>query len=209
MTNTDETIETELAERSGDSERLAEINDGRPLVPIIAAIAALILVPLLWVLATSDTDGGVSSAASPLIGFERPAVAGLDQDGEQFDLSSFDGDWVVVNFFATWCAPCVAEHPELVEFEQRHAAAGDAHIVSVVFEDTGSNVSEFFAEHGGGWPVIVDRETTGSIALNYAVAQIPESFVVAPNGVVVTRYIGGFLADQVDGLIEQYDTGNE
>ena len=76
--------------------------------------------------------------------------------------------------------PCIAEHPELVAFSRSHAAAGDAAVVSVVFDDTAANVEAFFEENGGDWPVIADD--SGRVAVAYGVTGVPESYMVAPSG---------------------------
>ena len=67
--------------------------------------------------------------------------------------SAHRGEWVVVNFFATWCTPCRVEHPELVKFAEEHE--GDpVEVVSVAFSDQPEAIREFFAEQGGNWPVV-------------------------------------------------------
>ena len=106
---------------------------------------------------------------------------------------------MIVNFFSTTCVPCVREHPELVEFSARHAAADDARIVSVVFADTASNVREFFAAHGGDWPVLTEGSVAAAIA--YGVTGVPESYLVAPSGVVVWKQVGGVTADGIDDVV--------
>jgi cytochrome c biogenesis protein CcmG/thiol:disulfide interchange protein DsbE len=169
-----------------------------------AAIAvAVVIAALIAVLATRDpaTD---RTNDSPLIGHIAPAVVGdtiatTDDAPPHFDLDLQRGQWVVVNFFATWCVPCIREHPELIEFEERHAEAGDASVVSVVFDDEASDVVDFFREHGGDWPV-VDGE---AVILDWAVAAVPESFIVDPDGRVAARVTGGVSADGLDALIER------
>ena len=91
------------------------------------------------------------------------------------------------------------EHPELVEFDERHSAAGDARIVSVVFDDTVENVREFFAVHGGDWPVLATGAREAAVA--YGVTGVPESYLVAPSGVVVWKQLGGVTADGIDDVI--------
>jgi cytochrome c biogenesis protein CcmG/thiol:disulfide interchange protein DsbE len=93
---------------------------------------------------------------------------------------------VVVNFFASWCVPCVREHPELVAFAAAHE--GDVQVVSVVFDDDPGAVEAFFAREGGDWPVVVGD--TGRIALDFGVTGVPESYLVAPTGVVVAAFYG-------------------
>jgi cytochrome c biogenesis protein CcmG/thiol:disulfide interchange protein DsbE len=109
----------------------------------------------------------------------------------------------VVNFFATWCVPCITEHPELVDFADRHAQVGDASVVSVVFDDEAENVTDFFGENGGDWPVV----DGGDVILNWAVAQVPESFVVNPDGVVAAKVVGGVTADGLDDLLATLQGG--
>ena len=164
-------------------------------LPVAAAAALLVLV-----LATRDS-AVVRNASSPVVGGLAPPVVGTTAEGEPFDLDDWRGRWVIVNFFQTTCVPCIMEHPELVEFEARHAAAGDARIVSVTFDDTADNVREFFAANGGDWPVLAEGARAAAVA--YGVTGVPESYLVAPSGVVVWKQLGGVTADGIDDVIAQ------
>ena len=163
----------------------------------VAAVAALLVV----VLATRDS-AFERQASSGILGGLAPPLVGQTVTGEPFDLDDWRGRWVVVNFFQSTCVPCIMEHPELVEFDERHSAAGDARIVSVVFDDTVENVREFFEAHGGDWPVLATG--TGAAAVAYGVTGVPESYLVAPSGVVVWKQLGGVTADGIDEVIAQF-----
>jgi cytochrome c biogenesis protein CcmG/thiol:disulfide interchange protein DsbE len=163
---------------------------------VAAVVITALLVPFIWVLATRDpaTD---RSTESPLVGRAAPPIVTTTLDGEAFDLDALRGQWVVVNFFATWCTPCRVEHPELVAFSGAHEEAGDAAVVSVVFDDEPDDVAAFFAEEGGSWPVV----DGGGVILDWAVAQVPESFIVAPTGLVAAKVTGGVTQAGLDALI--------
>ena len=167
------------------------------LARIAAVLVGLLLFGFIAILATSSTDGPTRS--SPLISQPAPELTGLAVDGSTFDLTAERGRWVVVNFFATSCIPCIREHPELVAFDEAHKAVGDAAVVSVAFSDSSKNVSEFFVENGGDWAVLA--EDTGRHAVSYGVAAVPETYLVAPNGVVTSKFIGGVTQDLLDAEI--------
>lgn len=172
----------------------------RPGLAVFAVIpVALVLILLILVLGTREpaTD---RVAKSPRVGKPAPAVAGPTLDGASFDLGDRQGRWVVVNFFATWCVPCVREHPELKAFANEHAETGDAEVVSVVFQDEAGRVEEFFAEQGGEWPVVFDEGT--QIGIDYGVSGVPESYLIDPNGIVRVKLIGGVTRE---GLNAQLD----
>ncbi len=137
---------------------------------------------------------------SHLLGEVAPVIAGRTTDGEWFDIDDQRGIWVIVNFFSTTCVPCVVEHPELVAFSEANAA-GDAVVVSIAFDDSAANVVDFFARNGGDWPVLVTD--TAGVAVRYGVTGVPESYLVAPNGAVVAKIIGGVTANGLQELITQ------
>ena len=177
----------------------------RGLVLGAAVVVAVVLVALVVVLATRDPAQDRVDE-SPLVGHVAPPLVGEvvapeATAGSQFDLDRLRGQWVVVNFFATWCVPCVTEHPELIEFSERHAATGDASVASVVFDadENVDDIADFFADNGGDWPV-VDGE---DVILDWAVAAVPESFLVSPDGVVAAKITGGVTADGLDDLIAE------
>lgn len=163
----------------------------------VALAVGVALIAFVVVLATrpSADARGVSSA---LIGKPVPPVSGTTLSGETFDIDQYRGRWVVVNFFASWCVPCQVEHPELVEFTDRHRADGRVQVVSVAFQDDPAVIRRFFAERGGDWPVVVGD--TGPTALAFGVTGVPESYVVSPDGIVVAKFLG-VTADQLDAVM--------
>ena len=163
-------------------------------LPIAVALGLLIVL-----LATGD-PASQRAQNSTALGEIVPLIEGEDLDGLWFDIDDHRGQWVVVNFFSTTCVPCIVEHPELVAFAERRAVTGDAIVVSVAFDDSTANVRDFFLENGGNWPVITGE--TGSIAVDFGVTAVPESYLVAPTGIVVDKLIGGVTAAQLDGRIE-------
>lgn len=190
------------AERSGEDAPVAVVKDRNPIAPFIAVGVAIVLGLFVWLLAASP-KGDEAAVQSPLLGKLAPAIVGDGFRGEQFNIDDEKGKWVLVNFFSTTCVPCQIEHPEMVELERRHAGANDFSIVSVTFEDRAEAVQRFFEANGGGWPVLLTD--TGRIAISYGVTAVPESYLVAPNGLVVRKVIGGITADSVDDFIAKVD----
>jgi cytochrome c biogenesis protein CcmG/thiol:disulfide interchange protein DsbE len=172
---------------------------------VVSAVVAVLIVAFVAVLATRQ-PATQRRSDSPLLGKVAPALAGETLDGGSFDIDDHRGRWVVVNFFATWCAPCREEHPELVAFDEAHRAAGDAVVVSVVYDDRSDDVRDFFAERGGEWPVIVDG---GLAAVGYGVVGVPETYLVAPSGFVVQKYTGGVTQDAIQSDIDALTAASE
>jgi cytochrome c biogenesis protein CcmG/thiol:disulfide interchange protein DsbE len=169
----------------------------------VAVPVLVVMIGFIVVLATSDSGDDVAS--SPLLGRQAPALAGDTIDGETYDLADHRGEWVLVNYFAPWCVPCIREHPELVNFEERHRAAGDASVVSVVYDSDLDAVREFFDDNGGEWPVVTDPE--GRVALDWGVEGVPESYLVAPDGTVVYFEKQGVTATGLDRALAQVQGG--
>jgi cytochrome c biogenesis protein CcmG/thiol:disulfide interchange protein DsbE len=169
----------------------------------IAVALAVVLALLIGVLATRDS-AATRLVKSPLVGKSVPATTGRTVDGTKtYNIDDHRGEWVLVNFFATWCVPCQQEHDDLVRFAKFHANTGDASVVSVVFSDQAADVKRFFAQRGGSWPVV--RDDDGGIATAYGVAKVPESYLVAPNGLVAAKVTGGVNFDFLQQQLAKFE----
>jgi len=169
---------------------------------LIVAIVAVVVVGLVAVLGTSQPAAD-RRTNSPLVGKPVPALAGSTINGGHYDIDDQRGRWVVVNFFATWCVPCVQEHPELVAFDKEHKVTGDASVVSVVFSDDPAKARAFFKARGGDWPVMVDDK--GGAALDFGVPKVPESYLITPNGYVAAKITGGVTQQDLDAAIARIE----
>ncbi|MCU1356841.1 MAG: ccmG [Acidimicrobiales bacterium] len=170
-----------------------------------AAIAVGIVLLLLVALLITRKNSDDRATESPVVGKQAPALAGKAVIGQPFDIGTNDR-WLVVNFFATWCAPCVNEHPELRAFSAEHAKDGKARVVSVVYKQATAEVRKFFEQRGGDWNVV--DSANGRTSLDWGVAQIPETFLVAPSGIVVERFTGEITRRQLDDAIDSYETSS-
>ncbi|MFM7068082.1 MAG: TlpA family protein disulfide reductase [Actinomycetes bacterium] len=165
--------------------------------PIIAGIVgvAMLALVLLFVTAPSGREADTSQS---VVGKLAPVLRGTTTTGATVDLDAYRGQWVLVNFFATWCPPCVAEHPELVKVSQLPGAP--VQVVSVAFDDAAPAVTKFFVKNGGDWPVLVDA--TERTSLDYAVVKLPESYLIRPDGTVDQKIVGGISAAEIRQIVD-------
>jgi cytochrome c biogenesis protein CcmG, thiol:disulfide interchange protein DsbE len=176
---------------------------GGPRAALVSSVVLAVLVALIVAVLANSDPSTERATQSPLLGRLAPVTEGTTLDGEQVSIDDYRGRWVVVNFFASWCIPCIVEHPELAAFDAAHRAAGDAVLIGVTFENKSEEARAFFAQRGGDWPVIDDPDN--SIGVAYGMAKVPETFVIHPNGTVVQRFVGGVTRADLDELIAAYE----
>jgi cytochrome c biogenesis protein CcmG/thiol:disulfide interchange protein DsbE len=158
---------------------------------IVAAVLPLVLLAILGAGLVARNEG-----RSPTrIGAQAPTFSLVDLDGNPVDLADYRGRPVIVNFWASWCAPCVEEIPELQAALAEHADTGLA-IIGIVYNDRSDAASEFMARMGGGWPSVMDPG--GEVARDYAIYGPPESFFVDRDGVIRGRQIGQLSAADLE-----------
>lgn len=157
------------------------------------ALPLLLVVLLLGLLFLALQSGDPSKLPSALIGktvpdFDLPAIPRLLGDyGPVPGLSSEalkKGQVILVNFWASWCPPCVAEHAELMELSK-----GKVPLYGVNYKDTPEAARRFLARHGNPFRAI-GADERGLTGIDFGITGVPETFVIDGNGRVAYRYAG-------------------
>jgi len=149
---------------------------GRPLIRWLAG--ALLLL------------AGASAAAQPLKPWTGgpPAPLSLrDLDGKVHDLATYRGKVVLVNFWATWCEPCVTEMPSLQRVRERFAPRFE--VLGVNYQESPARIQAFIDKSGITFPIV--RDTDGAVAKAWGVRIFPASYLVDRAGHVKHVLIGG------------------
>lgn len=124
-----------------------------------------------------------------------------DLDGNTHSLSDYRGKWVLVNFWATWCPPCLSEIPELTSLHNAHK--GKDLIVLGIAMDSGTRfkVADFAEAHNINYPIVMgNREIAAQIGL---VDALPVSFLYSPTGKLVNRHAGEVTRKSVEAYIKE------
>jgi cytochrome c biogenesis protein CcmG/thiol:disulfide interchange protein DsbE len=158
----------------------------------------VVLVPLGWLLFTG-LGRDPREIPSPLIGQPLPSFSATTLEGETFASERLAGRPAIVNVWASWCPPCVDEHPVLVETATRYA--DDLTVVGIVYQDSAEGARSFLARYGeGAWANLLDA--TGRIAIDLGVTGPPETFFVDADGVVRARHVGPLTQAEMDAQLD-------
>ena len=139
-----------------------------------------------------------------MVGKAAPAIEGKDVDGQAIRLADFKGKVVVIDFWATWCPPCIARMPVLSELRQKYQGKG-FEILGVNLDSAREDlegdakkalpiVRRFILGNRIGWPNVLDE---ASIAKAYDVSDIPASFLVDREGIVRAVDLSGPSLDKL------------
>lgn len=137
--------------------------------------------------------------SSPAVAVDMPLD---DVYGNKANLSSFEGKWVVVNYWATWCPPCIVEMPELQSFHDAHEKK-DALVIGINTEHIGKQqLLSFLDDYFITYPVFVSKPIKKSeLGL---IPGLPTTFLVSPDGKVVARQVGPVTQDMIEQFIDNY-----
>lgn len=131
----------------------------------------------------------LASAAVPALASEAmPELKVTTLDGKPFDLAAQRGKWVIVNYWATWCVPCIKEMPDISNFV---ASRKDVAAIGLAFEDTDkAEVNGFLEKHKVVYPIAQVDPTEPPKDFG-APKGLPTTFLIAPDGHVAKRFVGG------------------
>lgn len=130
----------------------------------------------------------------------HPTLVVETLDHGRFDLSEQRGSWVVVNFWATWCKPCLKEIPDLSEFD---AARDDVRVIGLAYEEIEvAAMREFLAKYPAGYPIAL-LDVYSPPADFDTPRGLPMTYLIAPDGRVADKFLGPITSQDLTRSIKQ------
>lgn len=173
-------------------------------VTLLVAFFAL-LVWGMFVRPGAGRPGGVAvfsktgEAKTPLQGRPAPDFSMTLFSGQELTLTSLKGQWVLLDFWASWCVPCRAEARDLEAVSREYR--GRFTFVGVNVWDKDGSARDFLQQFGVTYPV--GRDPKGMIAVDYGVTGIPEKYFIDPNGRIIRKFVGPLNRERLTGVLEQ------
>lgn len=160
---------------------------------LLWSVAVLALVGVLAVLSAVREPSRSAPGAS------APRLSGTGLDGATHDLADIRGTVVLVNFWASWCAPCREETEVLVLAGERYADDGLA-VIGVNSQDRPRYARRAAAAWGAdAYPNLLDED--GRLAVAWGVVGLPETFVLGPDRTIVERHKGAVTEQWIDDTV--------
>jgi len=170
----------------------------RVFVIVPVAVFAILMSVLAYLTVQTQQGRDPSLIPSPLIGkpvpdFALPAVADTVPGG--FASADLRGRVTLINVFASWCIPCLAEHPQISRL-----AADGVPVYGIDHRDTAADVLAWLERNGNPYTV-VGFDGDGRASLEWGVTGVPETYIVNAAGIVTYKYTGPITADVLEGKI--------
>lgn len=162
----------------------------KKIVPIFVIIAVIGLIGFLM--------SGLDEKASTVAGDKALDFELEGMDGNMYRLSDFEGQTVVLNFFATWCQPCIDEAPELEAFGKDYK---DAQLIIIAKGESRKRMEKYISESNSELLYLLD--TKEETSKEYNVIGQPDTLIVDKDGTIVERFVGPTTKDKLIQLIEE------
>lgn len=159
----------------------------------IAVLAVLAVLGLLVFGLLSKGSSGVA-LGEPAPSGSLPQLEGAGAGS----LADYRGQWVLVNFWASWCVPCRAEAPELERFQRRHGGPRFT-VLGIDSRDLSGDGRDFVRRYRLSYPQL--RDGDGEMAHEYGTTGVPENFLIAPDGKVRLLVRGPIDAEYLDRYV--------
>lgn len=133
------------------------------------------------------------AASPPLVGGPAPPFNLKALEGQTIDLSDFKGRFVVLNFWATWCVPCIKEMPE---FQKAHESLSpNVQIIGINLAESKEKIGEFVETYRLSFPVLMDEY--GNVSQEYEVLHLPVTYFITPDGIIRDKIFGGGITQKM------------
>lgn len=127
------------------------------------------------------------AASPPLVGGPAPHFELEALDGQKINMSDLKGQFVVLNFWATWCLPCTQEMPE---FQKAHQALNPkVKIIGINLAESKEKISAFIKNHHVSYPILLDGY--GNVSQEYEVIHLPVTYFITSDGIIRDKIFGG------------------
>lgn len=164
----------------------------------------LAFAPLIILIALAALFAGFALKRDPhvqphaLVGKPMPALSLPELDsGRPAPIRATTDGPILVNFFASWCAPCEVEHPQLMALK-----AQGVKVVGIAYKDAPANTQAFLTRLGDPFAErLVDRD--GRAGLEFGVTGVPETYLVSSDGTILAKHTGPLTPDAAEDLLKK------
>ena len=167
---------------------------------LLYALPILLLALFAWLAWRGlAPDRDPTALASALIGKPAPQfeLPPLDPAAEKLATKDLAGHVTLINFFASWCAPCKAEHPLLFQIGKDYGVA----VYGIALQDRTADIRRYIQEMGSPYTKI-GLDQNGRLAIDFGVAGVPETFVLDRNGIIRYRLSRPLSPELIAGEID-------
>lgn len=168
----------------------------KPKPKIMAFAPLLIFAALIAMFAFGMWGNRVSKDASPLIGKSIQTSIIPSLYGQDFQIGGKTAKPIIVNFFASWCAPCRLENPALLELAQ----SDEIILIGIAYRDDPKNTKDFIETLGNPYAQIgVDRQ--GNTGALFGLSGVPETYIINREGIIIYKHKGEVRREDIPKLV--------
>lgn len=165
----------------------------RRLLYLLPVALVAVLLAIFW--RGLDPKRDPSALPSALIGKPAPALElpALQEGGAPLSLAALKGQPVAINFFASWCLPCRAEHPLLGKIAEEYGIA----VIGIAYKDKPEDAQRYLVDLGNPYAAIGIDES-GRAGIEFGLTGVPETYVIDRDGIVRYRLAGPIAPDNLE-----------